>query len=239
MEPPQNTSGLGRQAQVPPEVHGWNWGAFFLNWIWGIGNSTYIALLMFVPFVNLVMPFILGAKGNEWAWRHRTWRNVEAFKASQRKWAWAGLFLALLVPCLLVTPFVAMKFSDAYRMSLEAVKTNKVVTTVLGQPLHPSFFVMGSIDLSGPDGHAAIQYSVTGPKGTGEVSAYASKRAGKWVLQRVVVRAAGNRIVVVGGQQTFTYRQFPSTSLLLDTSLPDERYQYYRRDTGITDSSAV
>ena len=57
-------SGLGKDSVVPPELKGWNWGAFLLNWIWGIGNSTYIALLMFVPFVNIVMFFMLGAKGH-------------------------------------------------------------------------------------------------------------------------------------------------------------------------------
>lgn len=201
-----NTSGLGRHAQVPPEVRGWNWGAFFLNWIWGIGNSTYIALLMFIPFVNLVIPFVLGAKGNEWAWRNRTWRSVEQFKAAQRRWSWAGLILFLLIPCCAITPFIAMKFSDAYRMSLEAVRTNRVVTAELGQPLKPGFFVMGSISINGSDGNATVQYSISGPKGAGEVSAYAVKHAGKWQLRQVTVQAAGNRIHVIGGHQTFTRR---------------------------------
>jgi hypothetical protein len=40
-----NTSGQGERAHVPAEIDRWNWGAFLLNWIWGIGNDTYIALL--------------------------------------------------------------------------------------------------------------------------------------------------------------------------------------------------
>src|SRR5215813_2581633 len=63
--PVDNTSGQGERAIVPPEIRGWNWGAFLLNWIWGICNDTYIALLMFVPLVNVVMIFVLGAKGSE------------------------------------------------------------------------------------------------------------------------------------------------------------------------------
>lgn len=35
---------------VPPEIDRWNWGAFLLNWIWGVGNNTFIALLTLVPF---------------------------------------------------------------------------------------------------------------------------------------------------------------------------------------------
>ena len=41
----ENTSGQGPLAQVPAEIDRWNWGAFLLNWIWGIGNDSFIALL--------------------------------------------------------------------------------------------------------------------------------------------------------------------------------------------------
>ena len=198
MQTQENTSGLGKQAQVPSEVRGWNWGAFFLNWIWGIGNSTYIALLMFVPIVNLVMPFVLGAKGNEWAWRNRAWRSVEQFKATQRKWAWSGFIVVLvIIPCCVALPLTGMKYSDAYRMSLEAVKKNGIVTAELGRPLEPGFFAMGSISINGPDGRAALEYSITGPKGTGEVTAYAVKQTGQWRLQQVIVQTADKRIIVV------------------------------------------
>jgi hypothetical protein len=78
---------------VPPEVRRWNWGAFLLSWIWGIGNQVWIALLALIPVVNLVMIFVLGAKGNEWAWKKRRWESVEAFHSTQRKWAIAGLIV--------------------------------------------------------------------------------------------------------------------------------------------------
>ena len=44
----ENTSGQGSSAVVPKEVHGWNWGAFLLNWIWGIGNNVWLALLALI-----------------------------------------------------------------------------------------------------------------------------------------------------------------------------------------------
>ncbi len=50
-----NTSGQGEGTELPDELKGLNWGAFFLNWTWGIGNKTAIALLALIPFVNLVM----------------------------------------------------------------------------------------------------------------------------------------------------------------------------------------
>ena len=34
----ENTSGQGKAAVLPAELKGWNWGAFFLHVIWGIGN---------------------------------------------------------------------------------------------------------------------------------------------------------------------------------------------------------
>ena len=88
-----NTSGTGPLAQIPPEIRGWNWGAFFLHWIWGIGNGVWIALLSLIPFVSWVMMFVLGAKGSEWAWAAKKWDSVEHFKRTQRTWALAGLAL--------------------------------------------------------------------------------------------------------------------------------------------------
>lgn len=76
----------GSNGPLPAELHGWNWGAFFLNWIWGVSHRTWIALLCFVPLVNIVMPFVLGAKGNEWAWQNRPFKSVEEFKQTQRVW---------------------------------------------------------------------------------------------------------------------------------------------------------
>jgi len=87
------TSGMGPLAQIPPEIRGWNWGAFFLHWTWGIGNGVWIALLSLIPFVSWVMVFVLGAKGSEWAWAAKKWDSIEHFKRTQRTRALAGLAL--------------------------------------------------------------------------------------------------------------------------------------------------
>jgi len=93
----QNTSGTGKLAILPPEIKGWNWGAFWLTWIWGIRNRTWIAFLDLIPYVGFVMPFILGAKGNKWAWRNQKWDSIEQFKKSQHRWAKWGLIIFLIV----------------------------------------------------------------------------------------------------------------------------------------------
>lgn len=96
---PQNTSGQGYSAPVPPEIEGWNWGAFLLTWIWGIGNKVYWALLALlpVPFVGLAVAILLGIKGNDWAWQLKRWESVERFRRTQRIWMYWGI-ASLLAP---------------------------------------------------------------------------------------------------------------------------------------------
>jgi hypothetical protein len=98
-----NTSGLGALSKAPPEISGWNWGAFFLTWIWGIGNNVWIAfvalcgLLPYVGWIiSLVMAIILGVRGNEWAWQNKRWDSIEHFQKTQRTWMWWGLGMLLL-----------------------------------------------------------------------------------------------------------------------------------------------
>jgi len=40
----ENTSGQGKDAIIPEGVKGWSSGAFFLGWIWAIGNKTWMGL---------------------------------------------------------------------------------------------------------------------------------------------------------------------------------------------------
>ena len=98
---PGNTSGQGLLAVVPPELMGWNWGAFLLTWIWGVGNNVWLALIALVPvpLVGLAMSIILGLKGNEWAWQNKRWDSIEQFRRTQRKWMYWGIAAA-------VAPFV-------------------------------------------------------------------------------------------------------------------------------------
>jgi uncharacterized BrkB/YihY/UPF0761 family membrane protein len=106
---PANTSGQGSSSPVPPEISGnWNWGGFLLNWIWGIGNKVWIALLalvagvlgVFIPFVGILalgVSIYLGIKGNDLAWQARPWNSIEHFKEVQRKWTIAGVIVIVLL----------------------------------------------------------------------------------------------------------------------------------------------
>ena len=100
-----NTSGQGKDAIVPEIVKNkFNWGAFLLSWIWGIGNKTWIALiaplLPLIPFVGafaaLGFNIWLGIKGNEFAWKNKKFDTVEKFHENQKIWAIVGIVLFII-----------------------------------------------------------------------------------------------------------------------------------------------
>jgi hypothetical protein len=179
---------------LPPGVGGWNWGAFFLNWIWGIGNNTFIALLALVPFVNFVMIFVLGAKGSEWAWRNGQWQSVEHFKRVQRRWAIAGLITWLALGGLFALGMMSMvsaiKGSDIYRQTVTQVASSEEAVRWLGAPVAGGF-PMGSFSISGGSGEAQFAMPVSGPKGKGTVYVEATLEMGAWRFERIELEIDG------------------------------------------------
>lgn len=98
-----NNSGTG--GPPPREILGWNWGAFFWGWLWGLAHGVWISLLVFL--LGGIWHIYLGIKGSELAWRSRRFESVEQFKATQRAWAiWGWVFfvggLVLVVVATLV-----------------------------------------------------------------------------------------------------------------------------------------
>ncbi len=81
----------GLNGPLPAELHRWSWAAFLMNWVWGIAHNVWIALLMFIPFVNFFMVIYLGIKGNELAWKNRKFESVEQFKQVQKMWTYWGI----------------------------------------------------------------------------------------------------------------------------------------------------
>ncbi len=84
---------------LPAELKKWNWAAFLWGPIWAIGHSVWIGLLGFVPYVGIIMLFVLGAKGNQWAWEKNTYSSIDEFKLKQKKWikAWFIIFGVLII----------------------------------------------------------------------------------------------------------------------------------------------
>jgi len=64
------------------------------SWIWGIVNHVWIAFVVFV--LPGIWNFVLGAKGNEWAWKAKQWESIDAFKKHQKAWKpWAIILFIL------------------------------------------------------------------------------------------------------------------------------------------------
>ena len=90
------------------DINRFNWGAFFLNWIWCLFNCKpsitviYIFVIPLFTFIPVIGNFIffgacvwLGIKGNELAWANKRWKSVEYFHEVQRKWV-QGFFMFLV-----------------------------------------------------------------------------------------------------------------------------------------------
>lgn len=104
---------ISTEAQIDKEMKKFNWGAFLLGWIWGVGNSTYnsfvytdiiLTVLGFmpikIPFLGLVslgLHIYMGIKGNEWALENKEWLNLAQFTETQKKWVvGAFAFIAIM-----------------------------------------------------------------------------------------------------------------------------------------------
>ena len=112
-----------RPKELPEKHKKFNWGAFLLTWIWGIGNNTWITVLMtwivmplcmcLIPIVGMFVPLGIciwfGIKGNEWSWKNKYWSDVETFEKSQRSWAiWGCIIQLIIMPILFVTALICL-----------------------------------------------------------------------------------------------------------------------------------
>jgi hypothetical protein len=184
---------------VPPEIDRWNWGAFLLNWIWGVGNNTFIALLTLVPVVGLVMPFVLGAKGSRWAWRNGRWDSIEHFKDVQRRWAIWGAVIWLggivLFGGIFGGVFYLLKNSEAYQLAVARLQANAEAVNALGAPITGGM-PMGQIKINGASGRAALSFSVSGTKASGRLFVQAIKQGGVWSLTSLRLKIDGRDDVI-------------------------------------------
>lgn len=185
--------------EIPAEIDRWNWGAFLLNWIWGVGNNTFIALLTLIPGVGFVMIFVLGAKGSRWAWRNGRWDSVAHFKRVQRQWTiwavvvWLG-FIALFAG-LFGGVFFFLKHSDAYQLGASRLQASAEAAGLLGSPITTGI-PAGSINITGATGHAILSFSATGPKAAGRIFHEAFKKDGVWSLKTLTLKVDGRDGVI-------------------------------------------
>lgn len=121
----QNLLGSGRETQRYPETHAtesvapmqvsqqapqestlpkdtpeclnkWNWGAFWLNWIWAAGNGVWWGLLALIPYVGFIVAIILGVNGNRSAWEKFSGTAAE-FDEKQHSWSKAAWIILIVI----------------------------------------------------------------------------------------------------------------------------------------------
>ena len=123
-----NNSGAGKDSPVLDIVaKRFNWGACLLSWIWGLGNRSYITLIIFpiailgiIPVLGIIVQLGViiwfGINGNKWAWQNKRWNSIEEFHRVQKKWAIAGLILeialAILIPCIILATTLPILMSN-------------------------------------------------------------------------------------------------------------------------------
>jgi Cytochrome oxidase complex assembly protein 1 len=215
---------------VPAEIDRWNWGAFLLNWIWGIGNNTFIALLMFVPLFGLVMPFVLGAKGSAWAWRNGRWDSIEHFKRVQRLWAIWGVVIWLgaiaLFGGIFGGTFYLLRNSEAYQLAVSRLQSNTEAVSALGAPISTGI-PSGEVSTEGSgSGHAKLNFSVTGTKAKGELQVEALKKDGVWSLKTLKLKIDGRDDVIDLLKDSRVELQSPVGAFAAATTAPPSRRPY-------------
>lgn len=181
----------GAAPALPAGVARWNWGAFLLNWIWGLGNGVPRALLTLVPGLNFVMPFVLGARGSAWAWRGGYWQDVAEFRRTQRMWGWAGVGAWLLVVLVAgfgagvcAAVFYGLVHSGPYRLAAVRLRHDARCVALLGAPIRTGL-PLGSIDESGSGGWARLRIRVHGARAAGWLVVRAQRAGGLWHLTDV------------------------------------------------------
>jgi hypothetical protein len=182
---------------IPAEINRWNWGAFLLSWVWGVGNNTFIALLTLIPLFGLIMPFVLGAKGSAWAWRNGRWDSVEHFKRVQRLWAiWGVAIWLALIGAMVGGMFYLPRHSEAYELAVSNLQASTEAANVLGTPISTGL-PSGSISIEDTSGSAILSFSATGTKATGRILVEGIMKDGVWSLTKLTLTTDGKVIDLV------------------------------------------
>jgi hypothetical protein len=114
----------------------------------------------------------------------------------ERHWRWfvpvSCLTLLLLgviaILAIFGIVFGALKSSDAYTEAVALARQHPEVREVLGEPIEEGFFVQGSVNISGTSGDADLTVPLEGPKGKAKLYIVATRFAGTWEFERLVLR---------------------------------------------------
>ena len=201
----ENTQEQNRMSEID-QIKGWNWGAFVFGWIWAIANQAWLGLLTLIPFVNIVMIFVLGAKGNEWSWKNKNWESVESFKKAQRIWNIVGLVVFILsivgaivgiLITFLVLPNVISSPDSIVGSTLQIISEDSNVTDELGEPIERVGFPSTSVSIINNTKDTKASFKIAGPLGEGGVTVIKKEQFGQLVEQEIkVFLPSGEQLVL-------------------------------------------
>jgi|GEM_PF-2445523 len=152
----------------PDELRKWSWGAFGLGWIWGIGNQVWISLLVFIPFLNIIiglpLSIYLGICGNRLAWEKDQKKDLTEFMNRQRIWGNWGIAFFIIGIIVALATFGSLMF-EGYRNGFQELKYTPPPVT-FGTPVIPSgwqsftYYSNEGADQSAAD---SVQYTFSYP----------------------------------------------------------------------------
>jgi hypothetical protein len=100
-----------------------------------------------------------------------------------------------LIAVLIYFSLGMLKGSEAYKASFDSVQHSNELADRLGTPITAGHTVSGNANTSGASGQAAIHYSISGPKGKGDVDVEGEKHAGIWHWTLMQVRLSDGTII--------------------------------------------
>lgn len=130
-----------------PKLRRWNWGAFWLTWIWAVGNKVWFGLLLiplflyislllpnikelmeeglwwiiFLPAIYMLLWLYIAVHGDKLAWEKTKVRSIAEFKKTQHKWAVAGFIIKPSIIGIFILVGVCAHLHNQYIAKVEQV----------------------------------------------------------------------------------------------------------------------
>ncbi|HEY3448121.1 MAG TPA: cytochrome c oxidase assembly factor Coa1 family protein [Myxococcales bacterium] len=97
-----------------------------------------------------------------------------------------------LAATIVYTVMSVIRSSEPYQVAMKQVRADPKVAEQLGSPLEEGLFTTGQISTSNDSGSASLEIPVAGPRDSAVVEVRASRAAGVWTLNHLMVRVEGS-----------------------------------------------
>jgi len=91
--------------------------------------------------------------------------------------------------------FRVIKATDVYKGALHRAQSDPRVVSVLGSPIEEGFFVTGSVNVDNGEGHANIDFPISGPKGQASVHVVATRDRDAWQYKVLTVKPRSGPVI--------------------------------------------